>query len=243
MEVFDLSILQMGIALLAVVAGATLQGSLGFGLGLVAAPVLVLIDTRLVPGPLLCMGVPLTLLVAWRERDALDFSGIRWAIVGRVPGAVVGSFAVVLLAERWLAALFAMAVLSAVGLSALGLSVEPTRRNLLAAGVASGIMGTATSVGGPPVAIVYQRNSGPELRSSLAAFMVFGAAISLTLLTAVGEFGLTDLGLAALFVPAVLLGFLLSRWSNPYLDRGYTRPAVLLFAAVSAISILIRQVL
>jgi uncharacterized membrane protein YfcA len=242
-EVLDLSLLQLGIALLAVVAGATLQGSLGFGLGLVAAPVLVLLDTRLVPGPILCMGVPLTLLVAWREREALDFDGIRWAIVGRVPGAVIGAFAVVLLAERWLAALFAIAILSAVGLSALGLTVAPTRRNLFAAGVTSGLMGTATSVGGPPVAMVYQRNSGPELRASLAAFMVFGAGISQTLLTAVGEFDLTDLGLAALFVPAVLTGFVLSRWSNQYLDRGYTRPAVLVFAAASAISILIRQVL
>lgn len=242
MELLGLGAVELTIALVAVVAGACLQGSLGFGLGLVAAPVLVLIDTRLVPGSLLCMGVPLTLLIAWRERESLDFSGIRWAVIGRIPGSMLGSIAVVLLAERWLAGLFAVAVLLAVALSVLGLSVEPTKRNLLAAGLASGLMGTATSVGGPPVALVYQRRSGPELRASLAAFMVFGASISLLVLVAVGEFDGTDLGFAAILVPGVLVGFGISRWTNDILDRGYTRGAVLVFATASAVSILVRQV-
>lgn len=242
MDVLGLGATELLIAIVAVIAGACLQGSLGFGLGLVAAPVLVLIDTRLVPGSLLCMGVPLTLLIAWREREALDFSGLRWAVMGRVPGSMLGSVAVVLLAERWLAGLFAVAVLLAVVLSVLGLSVQPTKRNLFAAGLASGLMGTATSVGGPPVALVYQRQSGPELRASLAAFMVFGASFSLLVLVIVGEFDRTDLGFAGLLVPGVLIGFFVSRWTNDILDRGYTRGAVLIFASASAVSILFRQV-
>ncbi|WP_420637827.1 sulfite exporter TauE/SafE family protein [Candidatus Poriferisocius sp.] len=242
MEVLGLSVTQLCIGLVAVVVGACLQGSLGFGLGLVAAPVLVLLDTRLVPGPLLCMGVPLTFLIAWRGRRELDFSGIRWAIVGRVPGSMLGSVAVVVLAERWLAGLFAIAVLAAVGLSVVGLSALPTRRNLVVAGVVSGAMGTATSVGGPPVALLYQRSTGPELRASLAAFMVFGASFSLLALIVVGEFDWTDLGLASLLVPGILAGFGLSRWTSEILDSGYTRPAVLLFATASAVSILLRQV-
>ncbi len=243
MEVLELSVSELATALVAVVVGAALQGSLGFGLGLVAAPVLVLLDTRLVPGPLLCMGVPLTFLIAWRERRDLDFGRIRWAIAGRIPGSILGSVMVVILAERWLAGLFAVAVLLAVGFSVLGLSAPPTRINLITAGVASGIMGTATSVGGPLIALVYQHSSGPELRASLAAFMVFGASFSLVVLAAVGEFGWTDLALASLFVPCVIAGFGLSRWTNAFLDNGHTRPAVLVFAAASAVTILFRQVL
>lgn len=243
MSILDLGLLEVAIALSAVVAGACLQGSLGFGLGLVAAPVLVLLDPRLVPGPLLCMSVPMALLVAWRERDSLDFGSVRWAVAGRVPGTFLGSAAVVVLSQRWIAGLFALAVLSAVALGGLGLSVAPTRRNLLVAGVASGAMGTSTSVGGPPIALIYQRSSGPALRASMAAFMIFGASFSVAVLVAVGEFGRTDLKLSALLVPGVLVGFVLSRWTNRFLDNGYTRPAVLAFAAASAVSILIRQVL
>lgn len=242
MSVLDLSLLEVVIALVAVLVGACLQGSLGFGLGLVAAPVLVMLDTRLVPGPILGMGVPLTYLVAYRERRALDLGEIKWAIGGRVPGTLVGSLAVIALSDRWLAALFAAAVLLAVVLSVAGLSVAPTRPSLLGAGFTSGFMGTATSVGGPPMALVYQRTSGPQLRASMAAFMAFGATFSLLVLVLVGEFGRTELGLSLLLIPGVVAGFVLSKWTNRYLDRGYTRPAVLVFAAASAVSILLRQV-
>ena len=53
---------------------------------------------------------------------------------------------------------------------------------------------------------------------------------------------LTDLGLAGLLVPGLLAGFGLSFWVAPHLDRRYIRPAVLVFAAASAVSILIRDV-
>lgn len=239
----DLSATEIALATTAVLVGACLQGSLGFGLGLVAAPVLVMLDTSLVPSVVLGIGVPLTYLVAWRERRSLDLRRVWWAIAGRVPGTVVGSVAVVLLSERWLAGMFAVALLLAVAASVAGFGVEPTRPALFSAGVGSGFMGTATSVGGPPMALLLQREAGPELRASLAAFMAFGATISLAALVVVGEFDRHALEVTAALAPAVLLGFAVSRWTNPILDRGYTRPAVLTFAALSAVSILIRDVL
>ena len=93
------------------------------------------------------------------------------------------------------------------------------------------------------MALLLQREAGPELRASLAAFMAFGATISLAALIVVGEFDRQALEVTAVLAPAVLLGFAVSRWTNPILDRGYTRPAVLTFAALSAVSILVRDVL
>lgn len=238
----DLTVVELIVATSAVLLGACVQGSLGFGLGLVAAPVLVMIDTSLVPSVVLGMGVPLTYLVAWRERRSLDLRRVSWAIAGRVPGTVIGSIAVVLLSDRWLAGMFAVALLLAVVLSVAGFGVAPTRPALFAAGVGSGFMGTATAVGGPPMALLLQREAGPELRASLAAFMAVGASISLVALVVVGEFDRESVLVTAVLVPAVLFGFAASRWSNRVLDRGYTRPAVLAFAALSAVSILLRDV-
>lgn len=238
-----LSTVELAVAMAAVLIGACLQGSLGFGLGLVAAPVLVMIDTSLVPGVVLGIGVPLTYLVAWRERRSLDARRVAWAVVGRVPGTVVGSIAVVLLSQRWLAGLFAIALLSAVVLSVAGFGVDPTRPAMFSAGFSSGFMGTATSVGGPPMALLLQHEAGPQLRASLAAFMAFGATFSLVALVAVGEFDRHDLVTTAVLIPTVLAGFAVSRWTNRVLDRGYTRSAVLAFATLSGISILVRDVL
>lgn len=236
-----MSALDLALVTAVVAAGACVQTAVGFGLGLLAAPVLALVDVDLVPGPLLFVMVPLTVLVARRERGALDFRGIRWAIAGRVPGTVAGSLAVAALPKGPLAVLFGSLVLVAVALSVAGWHLQPTTRTLLTAGAASGFMGTATSIGGPPMALVYQRASGPELRSTLAAYFVVGAAFSLATLAAVGEFGWHELRLGLLLLPGMLLGYLASGAAARVLDRGYTRTAVLTMATVSSLVLIVRE--
>ncbi|MEQ8439226.1 MAG: sulfite exporter TauE/SafE family protein [Ilumatobacter fluminis] len=233
---------EFALAATALLIGACIQGSLGFGLGLVGAPMLVIIDPTLVPSVVLAVGTPLTYLVAYRERKALDVRPVSWAIGGRIPGTVLGTMAVVAFGTSTLAALFAGSVLLAVVLSVIGLSVEPSRGSLLTAGFFSGLMGTATSVGGPPMALLFQRREGPELRASLAAFMAFGATLSIAVLAIAGQFEGRHVKVTLALAPAVLLGFVLSSWTNRFLDRGHTRQAVLIFATLSALSILVRQV-
>ncbi len=231
----------MAVVTLVVAAGASVQTAVGFGLGLLAAPVLALYDTDLVPGPLLFVMVPLTLLVARRERGSLDFRGIRWALVGRIPGTIAGSLAVAALPEGPLAVLFGSLVLVAVALSLSGWHLRPTSGTLLTAGAASGFMGTATSIGGPPMALVYQRSTGPQLRATLAAYFVVGAAFSLAMLAVVGEFGMDELRLGLVLLPGVLLGYAASGPLTRLLDRGYTRAAVLAFASVSSVVLVLRE--
>lgn len=236
----------MTIAAYAVVAvalavAACAHGALGFGLGTIGAPVLALVDGDLVPGPLLCVGLVLTILVAGRERGALDLRGVRWAIVGRVPGTVAGAVAVALLPERWLIVVFALLVLAGVVLSVAGLHVHPTPRATFGAGAASGFMGTVTSVGGPAMALLYQREDGARLRSTLAAFFVFGAALSLATLAATGALGTREVVLGVAMVPPTLAGFALSAMAARWLDNGRTRAAILWFAGVTAGVLLVRE--
>jgi uncharacterized protein len=226
-----------------VAVGSCVQASVGFGAGLIAAPLLSLVDTDLVPGPLILAIVPLTLLVARRERDGLDFWGLRWVLVGRVPGTIAGAVVVATLPERPLVLLLATLVLVAVVLSVSGWQVTQSKPNLLTAGAVSGVMGTATSIGGPPVALVYQRRTGPELRATLAGYFLVSSALSIVSLTAVGEFGVDDLWRSALLVPGVLVGFGLSRAAARVLDRGYTRVAVLGGAAAASVVLILRELL
>ncbi len=78
-----------------VVVGSALQGAVGFGLGLLGAPLLVFVDPSLVPGPLLAAALFLTILVAFREHAAIDFRGVSWALMGRVPGTFLGAAVIV----------------------------------------------------------------------------------------------------------------------------------------------------
>jgi uncharacterized membrane protein YfcA len=227
-------------AIAAVLLGSLLQGSLGFGLGLLAAPIVVLIDPTLVPGALIGLIVPLALLVAWRERHALDIDLVRWAIVARFPGAFVGAVAVAVLGTRSLAIAFSVSILVAVAVSLAGLAVRQTTPNLVMAGFVSGVTGTATSIGGPPMAIVLQHSSGPQLRAAMSTFNAVGSVASLLMLLALGQLDSRDAGVSAVLVPAALAGFLISGRTNRVLDRGHTRQAVLAVAAISALAILVR---
>jgi uncharacterized protein len=226
-----------------VAAGASIQGVMGFGLGLIGAPLLALFEPELVPGPLLFAVLPLTVLVAMRERGALDLRGVRWALVGRVPGTIAGSAAVALLPHGPLAILLGTVVLAAVLLSITGWHVRPTTVTLLTAGAASGFMGTATSIGGPPMAIVYQRQTGPQLRATLALYFVIGGCLSLLMLTLAGEFRGTELRAGLVLLPGVLVGFAGSKRLARLLDRGYTRVAVLACSAAAATALILTELL
>jgi uncharacterized membrane protein YfcA len=234
--------LQAVAAGVAVALGATVQGSVGFGLSMVAVPLLILIDPRLVPGPLLCVAVVLTLLIARRERHAIDFAGVTWALVGRLPGTALGAAALLVTPEEKLGFAFGVFVLLAVFLSLLGPRIRPNPLSLTGAGVLSGFMGTTVAIGGPPIALLLQHTSGSKLRGTLSGFFLVGASVSLLALVAIGRFGRQELQLALVLLPGILLGYWVSGRAAPWLDRGYTRKAVLVIATVAAVAAIARQI-
>ena len=246
MEFLGLDALAWLVAVGIVLAGSVLQGTTGFGLGLVSAPVLVLIDPALVPTVILGIAVPLALVMVRRQWSDLDLAAVKWALTGRFIGAFGGTWAVVALGRRELSIAFAVSLLLAVGLSVLQAQADLGRttagpRLMLTAGLLSGVMGTATSVGGPIMALALQHESGPRLRAMMASFMAFGGLFSLTTLAVVGEFGGRELALSLILAPLTLFGLALSRWTVARFDQGYVRPAVLTFAAAAAALILIRS--
>lgn len=228
------------IAIGAVTVGACIQGTLGFGLGLIAAPVLALVDKDLIPGPLLLIGVATTTTVFLRERGSVDWRGMKWAIVGRVAGTAIGAWAVVAFSKDALIVALSFSVILGVVMSVAGWNFRPTTPSLIGAGTLSGIMGTLTSIGGPPMALVYQKESAQRLRSTLAGFFLVGATLSVASLFAGGEFGWHELRLGLALIPGLVLGLGSSRKVARFLDNRYTRPAVLGFSALSSLTLLIQ---
>jgi hypothetical protein len=225
---------------LIVTTGAALQGSVGFGLGLFSVPLLLLFAPELVPGPLLAASIVLTMLLAHGERGAIAWNDLGWALAGRIPGIVAAAALLAVISQNSIGLWSGILVLLAVGLSASGLHVPLNRRSLVAAGVLSGLLGTAVSIGGPPIALLYQREPGPRLRGTLSAFFLIGVALSLVGLAAADRFGIVELRLAAYLVPGIVVGFFVSRRAAGFLDRGYTRPAILIISALSSLVVLLR---
>jgi len=222
--------------------GSCIQSSVGFGLGLIAAPLLFLIYPPLVPGPLMASSVALTLLIALRERSAIDLGGLGFAVAGRIAGTLLAALVWRFLPGDDFDVLFASLVLLGVALSFSRLRVEPGPLTASAAGALSGFMGTLSSIGGPPMALLYQRQSGARIRGTLSGHFVIGALISLLALAAVGRYGRTEIILSIELVPGVLAGYLASRWVRASVDRVGARPFVLGLSVLAALGILFRAV-
>ncbi|WP_336922962.1 TSUP family transporter [Aquipuribacter sp. SD81] len=262
--------LTLSACLVVVALGALVQGVLGFGLALLAVPVLVFLVPGLVPVGVLVAVLPLVVLQALRERAHVDARGFGWALVGRVPGGLAGAAAVALLPVRGLQLLVAATVLAAVGAAvhadsprrvrrdglagpdpelavlppAGGATArQPRRATLALAGALSGLGGTTSGIGGPPMAIAYRNAGGQVLRATLATFFLVGALLSLGSLLAVGEVSTASLAQGAVLVPAVVVGYLAAAPLRRRVDPVRVRQAVLVVSAAAGAGLLVQALL
>lgn len=236
-----MSLAALALAGAIVAAGAALQGAVGIGFALVAAPLLVLLDPRLVPVPLLMLAVVHAMLAAARDGRHADWRGVGWAMVGRLVGTGLGAVAVVTLSPRGFGLAVGGFVLAFVLLSLLPWRPQPAPGSLVLAGVASGAGGTTAAIAGPPIALLYQHAPGPRVRGTLGSYFVLGSLTSLAALALVGEVTAESLRNAALLAPFLIIGFLLSGPARRILDDGWTRTAVLTVAAASALLLILRR--
>ena len=220
-------------------AAAILQGAVGFGLGMIAIPFLIYLDLRFVPGPLLMAALTLHMLVLRRDRSGVDSSGLAMLLSGRLLGTIPAALLLTWLPLDNMKLLLAGVVLAGAAMGVVHSGARATKPVLFAAGAVSGFMATAAGLGGPPVALIYQRETGLRLRGTLAAYFIIGTVVSLMALAWAGRFTRDELRLGALLIPGTILGYFLSRPAAAYLDTGYTRTAVLAVSVLAAVSVIV----
>jgi uncharacterized membrane protein YfcA len=103
-------------------------------------------------------------------------------------------------------------------------------------------MGTLTSIGSAPMALVYQNAEGARMRATLNAFFVVGGLISIAALALAGRFSWHDAGIALLLTPPAMLGFLFSGWTRRLVDKGQVKRLVLAVSTLSAAVLLWRAI-
>jgi uncharacterized protein len=224
---------------LAVVIGAVIQGSIGFGYALVAVPAMVLLLPWAVPVAPLVLALPMTVLMSAKEWRSIDLGGFALITGGRLVGTIAGVILLVLVPKGYLSTLTGLLIMAAALGSFLKPDFEVRNSTRLTGGIASGVVGTVAALGGTPLALVYQDRSGAELRSTLAISFVVGIAMSLVGLGLAGKVEGRHVVLALELLPGLLVGLWASRWVAKRLDERWLRPAVLIFAAVAGLVIIL----
>lgn len=222
-----------------VAVAAFVQGSSGLGFALIVAPVAGLLAPGLLPGLVLAAMIPLNLYVAWRERASLDLRGAGWITAARLAATPGGLALLWLIPERSLGLFVGIATVLAVAVSLTAPAFTPGRVAYLGAGAVTGLTETATGVGGPPLALVYQHRPPAELRSTVAVCFLIGELASLALLFTTGKGHPAELGWALALMPAIALGAWSSRLVRQRVDASRMRLFVLGFALVSGLVLII----
>lgn len=226
---------------LAVLLGAVVQSSVGFGLAVVAAPAVVVLAPELMPGALLVTTFSLPLLqLAAGPRD-IAWSTLGWALAARLVLTPVGVLAVALLAPSAIAVGVGVLILAVVALSVRSIDLRPTRGNAVVAGAISGVTGTAASIGGPFLAMVLGREAPARVRATLAVFLVAGGTMAIAGLTLAGEFTTEQLVAGLLWLPFVGVGYVLAGPIRRHLDAELLRRWVLVVSTLAGVSVIVRS--
>ena len=235
-----LSAAELVVAFAAVLAGAFVQGSVGFGVNILASPLLAFVEPEAVPAALVLAAVPLALGMVVREHRHVDRGNLPWLLVGRLPGTALGAWLVAVLAGESLAVAVGALVLVSVAMAVVAPPIPVNRTSTLTIGAVSGAMGTTAAIGGPPVALLYQHHPGPVLRATSGAVYLAGTILSAAALAVAGEVDADHVRLALVLLPAIGTGLGLATLLRHRIDAGLLRPAVLVVAVVAGVATLLR---
>lgn len=217
-----------------------MQGSIGFGMALLSSPILVSVSPQLVPGPLTACGVGVSLLTLARDWHAADFRRLPFVLPGLLVGSWLGAGLLYFAPADMVSVVLGVVVLIAVALTASGLVLRDTRRNVLLAGLAAGFLSTTASIPGPPLALVYHHGAGNRLGGTLAPIFLFSGVVSLINLTLIGRFTAVELQLAGMMAPAVAVGLALSSVVAGRIQAASLRWAVLALSGLAGVAAILR---
>lgn len=233
----------LALASLIVFLGALTQSLIGFGLAVVASPLLYIVDPQLVPAPVIAMGFSIALLTLVRERGHLEFNGLQYALIGRVPGGFIGASLLLFAPQPILGLSIAAIVTVAVILSLYKFSLPVNKKTLFGAGVVSGIFGNIAAIGGPPMAILLAGKDASQFRAALSAFFIFSSMIALIILAITGLLELKHLWLSLMLLPSVILGYLVAGRLVGRVDKDKTKMATLVLCSISALVLTVKSVI
>lgn len=223
--------------------GCWLQTAIGFGMAVVVAPVVVALRPEWVPYVMTFTAMIQSSINAWHHRHHIHLGELLPAFITRIPGTLIGVWLLTVVTAVWLHVWVSLCVLAAVGVSLFSAKFETTPARMGWAGLVSGFMGTTTSIGGPPMALVMQHGKPEVVRANLSLYFFYSCTISLAGYAVAGLFDRELLLTCLSFVPAAVLGFVLGKPLHGCIPKELFRKLLLWLCAIAGSIALIGAVI
>jgi hypothetical protein len=240
----DLSLAVLAGASLCVFVGALIRGFTGFGFGISATPLLVLLfpPAEIVPA-ILILEVLAGAQIFLRTRGHVDWKLLVPTLTGALAGIPIGTLALDLLDSGTMRLVIGVAVLLAAMLLVPGLrfGLRPPRWLCGGLGTLAGIGSGAAGIPGPPVIVLFLSSpiSVTVGRASLSAFFLCVASLSSASATWRGLMTANAAILGALLMAPLLIGNHFGDMLFAKVDeKTFRRVALLLLFAIGISTIL-----
>ncbi|MBM3944007.1 MAG: sulfite exporter TauE/SafE family protein [SAR202 cluster bacterium] len=208
------TVLLIGIAI--VLFGATLQGTIGFGLALTAVPLLsIMASPKLVVPALMILGTLSSLYLTYRARRSIDLKMVWPLVAGGVAGIPIGTYLLLSLDEDTLRLFVGVvvAVFAVLLLAGVHRKVRAERRASALIGLASGVLNGSISISGPPIVLFFANQRIPRdvFRGTMVAYFTIVNVAAIIVFSATGLVNATTLRDVGVLLPAVLAGVALGQ--------------------------------
>lgn len=238
--VSQIGVITLLLAVLIIASATVVQYGVGVGFGLLAGPLLALLNIDFVPVPVLILTFITSVSAAYSELSLVHVDQLKFCVSGRVLGSILAAMLLGFMPdEKSFMLVFGLVVGFMVLVSVGGLKIPFNLTTIGIAGFISGITATFTSVGGPPMAAVFQNQKARDARPTLQVFFAMGSLASFMVLAFVGYVKMTDFLIAFILLPGTIMGFLLAPKLRPFFDKNF-RPWILGIATVSSVLLIQR---
>jgi len=242
-----LSGLELMIALVAVFVGATVMGTVSFGMGLVVVPVLLLF---LAPQPAVVVVNSIIaivlVLVLVQVRHSLSLKLVGGMTLGGLIAVPIGVLALRSADPTLLRIVIAVAILALGALSLFNIQIPLTRRRFSGPvfGFLTSISVTTLSIGGPLAAIyvIAQKWPPDTMRASLAFYFLISYLLAFALYAWAGLVDRETLVNIGLLTPALLAGFGLATLIVKRINERVFRYAAIAVIITGGVVLLMREV-
>lgn len=174
-------------------------------------------------------------MMVLRDRAHLQFEQVSWAMVGGFIGVILAGVILKVASKDQFELTFGLLILIAVFISILGYTPKVNKISNTIAGFTSGLMGTITAVGGPPMALLYQHGDIKNIKANLTAFFLFLNIVAIVTLALVGQITLSTLAIVVCSLPGMAIGFYISTQAHSIVNAHTIRQWILVLCTITSI--------
>ena len=222
--------------------GAFLQTITGIGLAIIAVTLLFFLQPEYIPSSILIIATTLSVLNAFRFFSDINKKALILAIMGRIPGI----FIAILLFQQFnnfVINIFIGSFIIFYSFLDFFRLQQLSWKKTIIGGFFSGITGTLSGIGGPPLGIVLKNLPQKSFISTIACYFIFGNSLSLGALFFIKKAASNQIFFALFCLPGCLLAFKLAPYFIEKMPKKIFENLIKIFCIIAGVVVIIKALL